>query len=70
MVDLVWGLWQCLDFEDRQQVISGTTNMDGTGRLQTLEDVADLGVVNIEGKSHKLKELVSTVGGPFCYLYE
>jgi len=70
MVDLVWSLWQCLDFENRQQVISGNRNWDGTGGSQTLEDVVDLDVVNIEGKTHKINELVSTVGGPFCYLYE
>jgi tyrosinase len=40
------------------------------GRQQSLEDVIDQEVLNIDGKTWKIKELVSTVDGPFCYVYE
>ncbi|KAF7443068.1 Tyrosinase domain containing protein [Pyrenophora tritici-repentis] len=69
MVDLVWALWQCQDFEHRQQVMAGPAHRDGPGPQQTLNDTIDFDVVNI-GRPYKLKELMSTVDGPFCYLYE
>lgn len=42
----------------------------GGGRQQSLEDPIDLEVLNVDGKKYKIKELVSTVDGPFCYTYE
>jgi len=69
MIDRTWYIWQTQDLQNRMQVIAGGTNMMGGGRAQSLEDVIDLDVVNI-GKSYKIKELVSTVDGPFCYTYE
>lgn len=44
--------------------------MFGGGRAQSLEDNIDLEVLNVDGKSYKIKDLVSTVAGPFCYVYE
>lgn len=44
--------------------------MMGGGRAQSLDDVVDLEVLNVDGKAYKIKELVSTVLGPFCYVYE
>jgi tyrosinase len=70
MIDRVWYIWQVQDLENRLQVIAGGTQMEGGGRAQTLEDPIDLGVVNVDGKVWKIKELVSTVDGPFCYTYE
>jgi tyrosinase len=70
MIDRTWYIWQTQDFPNRQQVIAGGTSMMGGGKAQTLEDVVDLDVVNIDGKKWKIKELVSTVDGPFCYVYE
>jgi tyrosinase len=69
MIDLVYSTWQALDFPHRQQVISGGTLMfspDNSTRA-TLNDTVDLEVV---GKPYMIKELVSTVEGPFCYLYQ
>lgn len=69
MIDRTWYIWQSQDFANRQQVIAGGTTMMGFGsRLQSLEDPVDLGVVG--PKVYKIKELVSTVEGPFCYIYE
>lgn len=71
MIDRVWYIWQTQDFSARQQVIAGGTSMMGFGgRQQSLEDVVDLEVLNVDGKSYKIKELVSTVAGPLCYVYE
>lgn len=70
MIDRTWYIWQTQDFDKRQQVIAGGTSMMGAGRAQTLEDVVDLEILNVDGKSYKIKELVSTVAGPFCYAYE
>jgi len=68
MIDRVWYIWQTQDFAKRQQVIAGGTSMFGGGKLQSLEDNIDLGVLT--SKVYKIKELVSTVDGPFCYAYE
>jgi tyrosinase len=71
MIDRTWSIWQSQDFANRQQVIAGGTSMIGFGtKLQSLEDNIDLEVLNVNGKSFKIKELVSTVEGPFCYVYE
>ncbi|RYN81586.1 hypothetical protein AA0117_g2247 [Alternaria alternata] len=70
MVDRVWSIWQSQDFANRQQVIAGGTSMMGGGRAQSLEDNVDLEVLNVDGKVYKIKDLVSTVAGPFCYVYE
>ncbi|PVH95373.1 Di-copper centre-containing protein [Periconia macrospinosa] len=70
MIDRVWYIWQTQDFANRQQVIAGGTTMFGGGRAQSLEDNIDLEVLNVDGKSYKIKELVSTVAGPLCYVYE
>ncbi|KAF2715515.1 Di-copper centre-containing protein [Pleomassaria siparia CBS 279.74] len=70
MIDRTWYIWQTQDFANRQQVIAGGTSMFGGGKAQSLEDAVDLDVVNVDGKTWKIKELVSTVDGPFCYVYE
>jgi len=77
MIDRTWYIWQSQDFANRQQVIAGGTSMmggfggfggGGGNRMQSLEDPIDMGVV---GKQvYKIKDLVSTVEGPFCYVYE
>ncbi|KAK0656242.1 hypothetical protein B0T16DRAFT_316403 [Cercophora newfieldiana] len=69
MIDRTWYIWQLQDFPNRQQVIAGGTSMMGFGsRLQSLSDPVDLGVVG--PRAYKISELVSTVEGPFCYVYE
>ncbi|KAH7374341.1 hypothetical protein BKA66DRAFT_422764 [Pyrenochaeta sp. MPI-SDFR-AT-0127] len=70
MIDRVWYIWQSLEFGNRQQVIAGGTNFTGGGHPQRLDDVQDLEVLNVGGKAYPIKELVSTVAGPFCYIYE
>jgi tyrosinase len=70
MIDRTWWIWQAQDLTNRQQVIAGGTTMFGGGRKQSLEDNIDLEVLNVDGKAYKIKELVSTVAGPLCYVYE
>ncbi|KAL5411653.1 hypothetical protein PMIN06_003663 [Paraphaeosphaeria minitans] len=70
MIDRVWYIWQTQDFSKRQQVISGGTSMMGGGKAATLNDGVDLEVLNVDGKKYAIKDLVSTVTGPFCYVYE
>lgn len=71
MIDLVYAVWQALDFPNRQQVISGGTLFwNGTdSRRATLNDTIDMDVLRTD-KPLQVKDLVSTVDGPFCYLYE
>ncbi|KAK1758292.1 hypothetical protein QBC47DRAFT_440839 [Echria macrotheca] len=69
MIDRTWYIWQTQDFANRQQVIAGGTSMMGfSTRMQSLDDPVDLGVVG--EKVYKIRDLVSTVDGPFCYVYE
>ncbi|KAL5117565.1 hypothetical protein ACEQ8H_004458 [Pleosporales sp. CAS-2024a] len=71
MIDRTWYIWQSQDFANRQQVIAGGTSMFEEGsRAQSLEDTVDLEVLNVDGKAYKIKDLVSTVAGPMCYVYE
>ncbi|KAK4185776.1 hypothetical protein QBC35DRAFT_555821 [Podospora australis] len=71
MIDRTWSIWQTQDLSNRLQVIAGGTSMMSFGfggRMQSLEDPVDLGVA--ASKVYKIKDLVSTVDGPFCYVYE
>lgn len=70
MIDRTWYIWQTQDFKNRQQVIAGGTSMFGGGKAATLNDGVDLEVLNVDGKKYTIKDLVSTVAGPFCYIYE
>jgi tyrosinase len=68
MIDRTWTIWQSQNLANRTQVIAGGTSMFGGGRLQSLEDPVFLGVAAEE--VYPIKELVSVVDGPFCYVYE
>ncbi|KAB5559646.1 hypothetical protein GE09DRAFT_1285613 [Coniochaeta sp. 2T2.1] len=71
MIDRTWSIWQTQDLTNRVAVIAGGTSMMGFGsRAQSLDDIVDLGVVGIAGQRYKIRELTSTVDGPFCYVYE
>ncbi|KAI4649041.1 uncharacterized protein J4E78_008559 [Alternaria triticimaculans] len=69
MVDRVYWTWQNLDLEGRKEAIAGgTSGVGDPGEPGTLEDVITLGewvgVGNVT-----IREAMSTVGGPFCYVY-
>ncbi|KAK3311021.1 uncharacterized protein B0T15DRAFT_499059 [Chaetomium strumarium] len=68
MIDRTWTIWQSQELASRVQVIAGGSSMMGFGRQQSLDDVVDLGVVG--DKVWRIRDLVSVVDGPFCYVYE
>jgi tyrosinase len=68
MIDRVWYIWQTQDLPNRLQVIAGGTSMMGGGAMQQLSDVQNLGIIRSE--TYPISSLVSTVDGPFCYVYE
>ena len=67
-IDRTWVIWQMQDLNTRTNIVSGGTSMMGFGKQQSLDDLVDLGVVG--NKVWKIRDLVSTVDGPFCYTYE
>ncbi|KAJ5136324.1 hypothetical protein N7448_004878 [Penicillium atrosanguineum] len=69
MIDRVWWIWQNLDPENRLNAISGTGTFlnEPASANTTLETFVDIGFAN--GWPIKMKELVSTTAGPFCYVY-
>ncbi|KUJ22160.1 Di-copper centre-containing protein [Mollisia scopiformis] len=67
-IDRVWTIWQMQDLPNRMQVMSGGTQMYGGGATQKLTDSCDIS--NVASKVWQLKDLMSTVDGPFCYVYD
>lgn len=72
MIDQMWWIWQNLDLANRQNAISGTgTFLNSPASANTtLETVVDLGYAISGGSSIAMSELMSTIAGPFCYIYE
>lgn len=68
MIDRTWTIWQSQDLQNRMQVIAGGTSMFGGGAMQKLTDTVDLNP--LVAKVYQLKDLMSVVDGPFCYVYE
>lgn len=72
MIDRVWWIWQMLSPIKRQysdSAISGTkTFMDmPPSDDATLDDLVDIGYTGAEPIA--IRDLMSTLGGPFCYVY-
>ena len=70
MVDRVWWIWQSLDRKNRLNQVSGTRttfNQPPSGNV-TLDDVIDLGFAG-PFPPDKIRNLVDTTNGPFCYTY-
>lgn len=72
MIDRIWWMWQMQDpgvrvYSDKS--IGGTTtfNNQPPSKEGTLDDVVHYGFAS--GPSRKIRELQSTTGGPFCYIY-
>ncbi|KAM7210980.1 hypothetical protein V8F06_013636 [Rhypophila decipiens] len=72
MIDRVWYLWQALAPNSRTKgasSVAGTRtfmNMPPSGDA-TIEDIVDIPYTG--GAPKKIKDLLSTVSGPFCYVY-
>ncbi|KAK8117709.1 uncharacterized protein PG998_005990 [Apiospora kogelbergensis] len=67
-VDRVWWMWQNLAPVERAFKIAGTCTMRNSppSANATLDDMLSLG---FNGEPSPLREHVSTVGGPYCYIY-
>lgn len=68
-IDRVWTLWQWLDLESRQNALAGTgTFLDSPPSPNTtLDTLVDLGYA--AGEPTRVGDLMSNIGGKFCYLY-
>jgi tyrosinase len=73
MVDRVWWTWQNQDLEKRRDQLMGTITFFNRppSRNGTLEDVLYLGEM-LQGQFPNITnaDAMSTLGGPFCYVYE
>jgi tyrosinase len=69
-IDRTWWIWQNLDLANRQNAIAGTItlNNDPPSRNGTLQDIIELGVNTLEG-GIPISDAMSTMAGPFCYIY-
>ncbi|KAI1654376.1 Di-copper centre-containing protein [Daldinia decipiens] len=69
MIDLVWWIWQALDYKNRRDAISGTGTFLNSppSPNTTLDDIIDLGYAG--GGPITMRELMSVHDGPFCYTY-
>jgi len=72
MVDRVWWIWQMLDPANRRdsdKAIAGTnTFLDNPPSANTtLDDYVSFDFA--AGPPKKIKDLMSTISGPFCYVY-
>lgn len=68
MVDRVWWTWQNQKPVERAFQVAGTRTMNNkppSGNV-TIEDTFDMGY---NGGGVAIKDLVSTVAGPYCYIY-
>ncbi|KAF4312431.1 putative tyrosinase central domain protein [Botryosphaeria dothidea] len=67
-IDRVWWTWQNLDVAARTFSVGGTITLNNSppSRNTTLDDVLDL---QYTGGSIIIRDAMSTVAGPFCYVY-
>ncbi|KAH7398700.1 hypothetical protein DE146DRAFT_677855 [Phaeosphaeria sp. MPI-PUGE-AT-0046c] len=70
MIDRVWWIWQNQDLIKRERAIAGTMTFlnQPPSREGRLDDVLELGYVGLPNLT--VNDAMSTVGGPFCYVYE
>lgn len=67
-IDRTWWIWQNQDLANRQNAIAGTITLNNSppSRNGTLDDYISLGV---NAKDIQIKDAMSTLAGPFCYIY-
>ncbi|KAF5618744.1 tyrosinase central domain protein [Fusarium sp. NRRL 52700] len=72
MMDRMWAYWQEIDPKTRHKDFNGgdyghlTWANSPKSRRASPDDVLDMGYA---GKSAKIKDVLSTTSGPFCYFY-
>ncbi|KJK76587.1 hypothetical protein H634G_08175 [Metarhizium anisopliae BRIP 53293] len=69
MLDRVWAIWQSRDWSARQNALDGTLTAQNypPSANATVDD--DMMVGNL-GASRRIGEVMSTVGGYLCYVYD
>ena len=72
MIDRVWWIWQMLSPKERQftdKAIAGTVTFlnQPPSANGTLDDQIEFGYA--AGTARPIRDLLSTVSGPFCYVY-
>ncbi len=73
MVDRTWWIWQNQKPTERVFLVNGTRTMlnNPPSDKATMEDVIDLAFVTPkDGPTYAMKHHVSSVAGPYCYIYE
>jgi tyrosinase len=68
-IDRTWWTWQNLKPETRTYEVGMTLTMNNQppSRKGELDDGVDLG---LNGREYRVRDLVNSLGGPFCYVYE
>ena len=68
MIDRIWWIWQNQNPATRLGAISGGISFFGPSpRNGTLNDPTGL---DVNGPNLPLRDLLDTMSGPFCYIYE
>ncbi|KAF2736727.1 Di-copper centre-containing protein [Polyplosphaeria fusca] len=67
-IDRTWWIWQNQDPAKRVMTVGGNSGVFGSGPVGTLNDDVDL--MKVLASTLKIKDLVSSTGGPFCYVYQ
>jgi len=69
MIDRTWWIWQMLDPKKRVNAVGGTNTFlnNPPSANTTLEDYVNYGYAT--GPPRQLKDLMSTLSDPFCYVY-
>ncbi|EMD63643.1 hypothetical protein GGP41_005712 [Bipolaris sorokiniana] len=70
MIDRVWWTWQNLDLKNRERALAGSAGGigDTTAKNATLGDALSVGEY-VGYPNITIRDAMSTVGGPFCYIY-
>ncbi|OJD18660.1 hypothetical protein AJ78_01356 [Emergomyces pasteurianus Ep9510] len=68
-IDRLWSIWQWLDFGERRDAIYGTLSLANIPptRNGTLDDIIDVGPL---APPIPVRDVMSTIDGPFCYFYQ
>jgi tyrosinase len=72
MIDRTFWIWQNQDLKKRKNEVAGTITFLNSppSRNGTLEDILTLGPMFQDTFPNiTLKDALSTIGGPFCYIY-
>lgn len=69
-IDRTWWIWQNQDIANRQNAIAGTITLNNSppSRNGTLQDMMYYGYAN--ENAINIATAMSTLAGPFCYIYE